>query len=79
MLITRRDNGKFAARFVCPAAFIACAGARDEETALKLSAAFKRGNWREVKSLQRGSEPNETSWCAGTGWWLSTKEDALPA
>jgi hypothetical protein len=30
------------ARFVCPAAFIPCAGARDEETASKLLEAFRR-------------------------------------
>ncbi|HYL62545.1 MAG TPA: protein-L-isoaspartate(D-aspartate) O-methyltransferase [Candidatus Methylomirabilis sp.] len=29
LLVRRRDDGKFAARFVCPAAFVPCAGARD--------------------------------------------------
>jgi protein-L-isoaspartate(D-aspartate) O-methyltransferase len=75
LLVTRGAGEKFAARFVCPAAFVPCAGARDEETAAKLSAAFKRGNWREVKSLRRDSEPDETCWVAGKGWWLSTKQE----
>lgn len=79
LLVTRLDHGRFAARFVCPAAFVPCAGARDEETAGRLGAAFKKGNWREVKSLRRGSQPDETSWCAGIGWWLSTKEEVASA
>jgi hypothetical protein len=27
-------------------------------------------------SLRRGNEPDETAWCIGDGWWLST---AVPA
>ena len=75
LLVTRASETTFNARFVCPAAFIPCAGARDEEMAAKLSAAFKRGNWRDVKSLRRGTDPDETSWVTGSGWWLSTKEE----
>ena len=77
LLVTWGEEGKFAARFVCPAAFVPCVGARDEETAAKLSAAFKRGNWREVRSLKRRTEPDETCWVAGKGWWLSTKEEVM--
>lgn len=76
LLVTRLEDGKFTARFVCPAAFVPCAGGRDDETATKLTAAFRRGNWRDVKSLRRGTEPDETCWVAGKGWWLSTKEEA---
>ena len=78
LLVTRLQSG-FAARFVCPAAFVPCTGARDEETAAQLSTAFKRGNWRDVKSLHRDSQPDESSWCAGNGWWLSTKEEVASA
>lgn len=78
LLVTRLQTG-FAARFVCPAAFVPCTGARDEETAAKLSAAFKKRNWRDVRSLRRDSQPDESSWCAGNGWWLSTREEVAPA
>jgi protein-L-isoaspartate(D-aspartate) O-methyltransferase len=61
----------FDARFLCPAMFVPCVGARDEETAQKLSVAFKRGDFRNVRSLRRNSQPDETCWCAGDGWWLS--------
>jgi len=72
LLITRGTPDGFDARFVCPAMFIPCVGARDEETALKLSAAFKRGDFRNVRSLRRNTPPDETCWCAGNRWWLST-------
>lgn len=71
-LITRTGTNYFGARFVCGAAFIPCLGARDQETAQKLSVAFKRGDAQNVRSLRRGSKPDETCWCAGNGWWLST-------
>jgi protein-L-isoaspartate(D-aspartate) O-methyltransferase len=74
LLVTRGAKEEFGARFICPTAFIACVGARDEETAAKLSEAFKKGNWREVKSLRRGTEPDDTCWVAGKRWWLSTSE-----
>ncbi len=48
LLITRAEADRFEARFVCPAMFIPCIGARDEETAAKLSVAFKRGDLRNV-------------------------------
>jgi protein-L-isoaspartate(D-aspartate) O-methyltransferase len=75
LLLTRIAGARHGARFVCPVMIIPCVGARDEETAAKLSAAFKRGNWRDVKSLRRRTEPDETCWVAGNGWWLSTKEE----
>jgi protein-L-isoaspartate(D-aspartate) O-methyltransferase len=74
LLITRLPNGDYAARFVCGAMFIPCMGARDEETAAKLGAAFARGDSGSVQSLQRKTTPDETCWCAGNGWWLSTAE-----
>jgi protein-L-isoaspartate(D-aspartate) O-methyltransferase len=71
LLVTRAGAERFDARFVCPAMFVHCFGARDEETARKLSAAFKRGELQSVKSLRRDSQPDDTCWCAGDGWWLS--------
>jgi protein-L-isoaspartate(D-aspartate) O-methyltransferase len=55
--------------------FINCQGARDEETAKKLAEAFKRGDLRSVQSLRRNTQPDETCWCEGNGWWLSTAEN----
>jgi protein-L-isoaspartate(D-aspartate) O-methyltransferase len=73
LLVTRTpDDDRFDARFVCPAAFVPCAGAFDAETGAKLAVAFKRGGLRDVRSLRRRSLPDDTSWCAGAGWWLST-------
>ena len=71
LLVTRNDTDRFDARFVCPTMFVSCVGARDEETAQKLSVAFKRGDFRNVRSLRRNSQPDGTCWCAGNGWWLS--------
>ena len=71
LLVTRTATDHFDARFVCDAMFVPCFGARDEETAQKLSAAFKRGNSNNVRTLRRNSKPDDTCWCAGNGWWLS--------
>ena len=77
LLVTRKpqDNNqeeKFDARFIMPVMFIPCIGARDDETAGKLAAAFQRGDMKNVRSLRRNSPPDETCWCTGNGWWLST-------
>jgi protein-L-isoaspartate(D-aspartate) O-methyltransferase len=74
LLVTRASDERFDARFVCPAAFIPCAGARDDETAARLTDAFKRGDLRRVRSLRRGIPPDDTCWVAGRGFWLSTAE-----
>jgi protein-L-isoaspartate(D-aspartate) O-methyltransferase len=71
LLVTRNNTDRFDARFLCPTMFVSCVGARDEETAQKLSVAFKRGDFRNVRSLRRNSQPDDTCWCAGNGWWLS--------
>ncbi len=72
ILVTRTGTDHFDARFVCAAMFVPCFGARDEETAQKLSAAFKRGDSNNVRTLRRNSKPDDSCWCAGNGWWLST-------
>lgn len=73
LLVTRRGADKYAARFVCPAGFIEFSGARDWTVAEQLVTAFRRDRGLGVKSLRRApSEPDETSWLAGEGWWLST-------
>jgi protein-L-isoaspartate(D-aspartate) O-methyltransferase len=70
LLLTRGDA--YSARFICGALFIPCVGARDEETAEKLTGAFRRGTIGAVRSLRRNDSPDESCWVAGRGWWLST-------
>jgi len=72
LLVTRTSPDRFDARFICRALFIPCSGARDEETAQRLTEAFKREDFKDVKSLRRNTPPDETCWCAGPAWWLST-------
>jgi protein-L-isoaspartate(D-aspartate) O-methyltransferase len=62
LLVTHAGANRFDARFFCPAMFVPCLGARDDETAKKLSTAFKRGDFRIVKSLKRNSQPDDTCW-----------------
>ena len=76
LLITRSAAESFDARFICRALFIPCAGARDEETAQRLTEAFKREDFKDVKSLRRHTAPDESCWCAGPGWWLSRAGNA---
>jgi protein-L-isoaspartate(D-aspartate) O-methyltransferase len=76
LLVTRTtcSSEDFAARFLSPAMFIPCIGARDDATAAKLAESFKRGDARNVRSLRRYSRPDQSSWCAGDNWWLSTAD-----
>jgi hypothetical protein len=74
MQIHIQIKDKFDAHFLMPVIFISCMGARDDETAKKLAEAFKRGDMKNVRSLRRNSEPDDTNSCAGHGWWLSTAE-----
>lgn len=78
LLLTQVSPDLFQARFICSASFVPCIGARDQETAAKLTAAFKRGDHKQVRSLRRNSPINETCWVAGNGWWLSTDAPATP-
>lgn len=72
LLVTRQSEQIYSARFLCGVQFVACIGAQDPEAAKALHEAFRRGNWGAVKSLHRNNEPDESCWCAGRGWWLST-------
>jgi protein-L-isoaspartate(D-aspartate) O-methyltransferase len=72
LLITKQEDGSFAARFLLQAQFVPCIGARSEGTAQKLAEAFRDNSWTKVKSLHRNDEVDESCWCSGPGWWLST-------
>ena len=72
LLITKQDDGGFAARFLMQVQFVPCIGARNEVEAQRLSKAFRNSGWAKVKSLHRNDAPDESCWFAGDGWWLST-------
>jgi protein-L-isoaspartate(D-aspartate) O-methyltransferase len=72
LLVTNQEDGSFTARFLLQAQFVPCIGARNEATEQKLAEAFRNSNWTKVKSLHRNDEPDESCWCSGPGWWLST-------
>ncbi len=74
LLITRCTDAKYTARIFSDANFIPCLGARDEESSQSLAEALNLGRREEVRSLHRHTTPDETAWCAGTGWWLSTAD-----
>jgi protein-L-isoaspartate(D-aspartate) O-methyltransferase len=72
LLLTKAGENNFGARFIGPAMFIPCIGARDDQAAARLADAFRHGDFRQVRSLQRKTQPDETCWCRGDNWWLST-------
>jgi protein-L-isoaspartate(D-aspartate) O-methyltransferase len=72
LLVTRKTDGAWAARFLCAVQFVACAGAQDAEAGRALREAFRKGNSRSVRWLHRNGQPDESYWCAGRGWWLGT-------
>ena len=72
LLVTRRAARDYAARFISLAQFIPCIGARDEESSRRLANAFRTRSPFSVQSLHRARPPDDTCWCAGAGWWLST-------
>ncbi len=72
LLITRRNEELYDARFLMQVQFVPCVGARNESTASKLAKAFRNRNWTKVKSLYRNNSPDRSCWCSGDGWWLST-------
>jgi protein-L-isoaspartate(D-aspartate) O-methyltransferase len=71
LLVTKQEDGSFAARFLLQAQFVPCIGARNQTTEQKLGEAFRNSNWTKVKLLHRNDEPDDSCWCSGHGWWLS--------
>jgi len=72
--VVRKSLESFSACPVLRVAFIPCIGARDDAASASLTAALERQSLKEVRSLRRGAPPDETAWCVGSGWWLSTAE-----
>jgi protein-L-isoaspartate(D-aspartate) O-methyltransferase len=74
LLVTHRSRSSYAASVVTRAAFIPCIGARDDATSKALTAALETQSLKTVKSLRRDTKPDNTAWCVGADWWLSTAE-----
>ncbi len=72
--ITRNSANSYAASAFTRVAFIPCIGARDDATSASLTAALERQSLKEVRSLRRNTPPDNTAWCLGTDWWLSTAD-----
>lgn len=73
LLVTRLGAGRYAARALMRVAFIGCVGARDAAASAALRAAFAKSSIDAVRSLHRDDRPDASAWCAGPGWWLSTR------
>ena len=73
LLVTRRADGSYPARFLCGVQFVPCAGAQNAQAARVLYTTFRKGNWDQVRWLHRNDQPDDSCWCAGHGWWLSTR------
>jgi protein-L-isoaspartate(D-aspartate) O-methyltransferase len=73
LLATRRRQGEgFAARFVGNVGIYHFLGARDDEAAKRLDAAFARGDAASLQSLRREPhEEDETCWLHGESYCLS--------
>jgi protein-L-isoaspartate(D-aspartate) O-methyltransferase len=75
MLVVQRQGARYAARFTQRVGFYPCIGARDPAAEKALLAAFTDENRSldEVRSLRLSSQPDQSCWVAGTGWWLSSQ------
>jgi protein-L-isoaspartate(D-aspartate) O-methyltransferase len=73
LLVTRVAPTAYAARSLMRVSFIACIGARDASASAALRHAFASRSVDAVRSLHRDDQPDESAWCAGPGWWLSTR------
>jgi protein-L-isoaspartate(D-aspartate) O-methyltransferase len=73
LLVTRRADGTYPAQFLCGVQFVPCTGAQNAPASRALDEAFRKRNYNEVKWLHRNDQPDESCWCAGLGWWLSTR------
>lgn len=74
LLVTRKADGTYPARFLFGVQFVPCTGTEDEQAERALSKAFWTQPWSDVRSLHRNDSPDESCWCAGRGWWLSTQD-----
>jgi protein-L-isoaspartate(D-aspartate) O-methyltransferase len=74
LLVTRVAANSYAAKFISPATFIECIGARDDATGESLASAFESNTTAAVKSLRWKTPADQSAWFVGADWWLSTSE-----
>ncbi|MEX3916186.1 protein-L-isoaspartate O-methyltransferase [Paraburkholderia sp. BR10872] len=72
LLVTRVAANSYAAKFISPAKFIECIGARDDATGESLISAFASNTTAAVRSLRRKTPADQSAWFVGADWWLST-------
>jgi protein-L-isoaspartate(D-aspartate) O-methyltransferase len=73
LLIARRRENEYAARSLSPAYFIPCVGAREAAESDAVAAALRAHSPDDIRSFRLGDEPDDSAWCVGNGWWLSTR------
>ena len=70
--VTRQSRGSYGAAIFSTAAFFPCVGARDDDQSRRLAEALNNRRMEEVHSLRRDDHVDDTLWCLGNGYWLST-------
>jgi protein-L-isoaspartate(D-aspartate) O-methyltransferase len=74
LLVTRKVEESFAARFLREVGFIDFSGARDPDIGRRLAAALARDGGQAVRSLRRDDHAkSRTCWLHGAGWCLSRR------
>lgn len=74
LLVTRKVEESFAARFLCQVGFIDFSGACDPDIGRRLAAALARDWGQAVQSLRRDYHAKGRScWLHGEGWCLSRR------
>lgn len=74
LMVTRVGERAYRAEAIMRVAFIPCIGARDDAASASLTTALERQSLNEVRSLHRGTPPDDSAWCIGADWWLSKTE-----
>jgi len=74
LMVTRLGDTRYAASAIMRVAFIPCVGARDDASSKTLAVALGAQSHNTVRSLRRGTPPDNSAWCVGKDWWLSTSE-----
>lgn len=75
LLIARGEGAVWPARFLFPAQFVGCIGARDAVESKRLGEAFRHRRCHKVTSLHRDDRPGSSCWVSGRGWWLSVEPE----
>ena len=72
LAVSRPSAAGYAASFLSFVAFIPCIGARSDVASKALSEAMATRSPHTIRSLRRTGPPDDSAWCVGDGWWLSS-------